>query len=98
MSARVCISIMLVAVAAGCEKPPEPDPDIHYQFEVTDEMRAGLTPRGRAFFDLMKSEKVLGAYESDFKTYFDDVVLKQEFDGRKLYFFSFVGMKREYEG
>ena len=98
MSVCVCVSLMLVAMVAGCEKPPEPNYDIHYDFEVTDALRDGLTPKGREFFDLMKAGKVLGCYERDFQKHFRDVVLKQESDGSKLYFFSFVGRKQDYEG
>ena len=87
------------ATDAEFDRPPDPDPEIYYQFDVTDAKRAGLTPKGREFFDLMKEGKVLGAYESDFKDHFKDVVLKEEIsNGRKRYYFSFVGRKQDYEG
>lgn len=50
-------------------------------------MREGLTPKGREFFDLMKEGRVLGAYESDFKEHFKDVVLKQFLEiGNSIFF------------
>lgn len=98
MPRRKYVSTLLILAIASCGKPPEPNPDIYYQFEVTKELREGLTPKGREFFDLMKEGKVLGAYESDFTEHFKDVVLKQDSDNQKLYFFSFVGHKQDYEG
>lgn len=76
MPRRKYVSTLLILAIASCGKPPEPNPDIYYQFEVTKELREGLTPKGREFFDLMKEGKVLGAYESDFTEHFKDVVLK----------------------
>ena len=92
------VSILLIVAISGCVKPPEPNPEIISQFEVTEAMREGQTPKGREFFDLMKEGTVLGAYENNFKEHFKDVVLKQTFGDRKLYFFSFVGRKEDYEG